>query len=92
MSIRVDLPRVWNVGEPFADMAGKILPRVKEPPGRFRVVSVRPHSRRAACVRYDNLMLGLHDDAKLDMEYQSTTSKTEIAFPPGRRGSATPTR
>ena len=28
-------------------------------------------------------MLGLHDNAKLDMDYQRTTSKTEIRFPPG---------
>ena len=28
-------------------------------------------------------MLGLHDNAKLDMNYQRATAKTEIAFPPG---------
>ena len=78
-----DLPRVWNVGEPFADMAEKILPRVKEPPALdawFRVATFQTRGLRSA---YDNLMLGLHDNAKLDMDYQRATTKTEIAFPPG---------
>jgi len=77
------LPRVWNVGEPFADMARKILPRVKEPPALdawFRAATFQTRGLRSP---YDNLMLGLHDGAKLDMEYQRATKKTEIAFPPG---------
>ena len=76
-------PRVWNVGEPFAEMAGKILPRVKEPmavSGWFKAATFQTRGVRSP---YDNLMLGLHDEAKLDLEYQNTTSKTEIAFPPG---------
>ncbi|HEY5239610.1 MAG TPA: Kdo hydroxylase family protein, partial [Rhizomicrobium sp.] len=32
---------------------------------------------------YDSLMLGLHDGAKLDEEYQAKAPQTEIAFPPG---------
>jgi hypothetical protein len=27
-------------------------------------------------------MLGLHDSAKLDMNYQNATTKTEVLFPP----------
>ena len=78
-----ELPRVWNVGEPFADMAQKILPRVKEPSAFdawFRVATFQTRGLRSP---YDNLMLGLHDHAKLDMDYQRATTKTEIAFPPG---------
>ena len=78
-----ELPRVWNVGEPFADMAAKILPRVKEPPALdawFRAATFQTRGLRSP---YDNLMLGLHDNAKLDMDYQRATTKTEIAFPPG---------
>jgi hypothetical protein len=76
-------PRIWNVGEPFAEMAEKILPRVKEPTAVsswFRAATFQTRGVRSA---YDNLMLGLHDGAKLDMDYQRATSKTEIAFPPG---------
>jgi hypothetical protein len=28
-------------------------------------------------------MLGLHDTAKLDTDYQRSTTKTEVRFPPG---------
>jgi len=78
-----NLPRVWNVGEPFADMAEKILPRVKEPSAInawFRAATFQTRGLRSP---YDNLMLGLHDNAKRDMGYQNATAKTEIAFPPG---------
>lgn len=77
-----DLPRMWNVGEPFADMAEKILPRVKEPSvidTWFRAVTFQTRGVRTP---YDNLMLGLHDTAKLDNNYQASTGKTGIAFPP----------
>jgi hypothetical protein len=77
------LPRVWNVGEPFADMAAKMLPRVKTPPplaNWFRAATFQTRGLRS---RYDDLMMGLHDNAKLDMDYQRATPKTEIEFPPG---------
>jgi hypothetical protein len=78
-----NMPRVWNVGEPFADMAARILPRVREPlaiDAWFRFATFQTRGLRSP---YDNLMLGLHDAAKLDNGYQNTTAKTEIAFPPG---------
>jgi hypothetical protein len=78
-----DLPRIWNVGEPFADMARKILPQVKTPPAYQSWINFITHPVNGLRSPYDNLMLGLHDTAKLDMGYQNTTAKTEIAFPPG---------
>lgn len=76
-------PRVWNVGEPFADMAAKILPRVKRPSALADIVRAATLQTRGLRSPYDNLMLGLHDNAKLDMDYQRATPKTEIAFAPG---------
>jgi len=76
-------PRVWNVGEPFADMAAKILPRVKEPPALANWLRAATFQTRGLRSSYDNLMMGLHDNAKLDMAYQNETPKTEIAFAPG---------
>jgi hypothetical protein len=78
-----DLPRVWNVGEPFADMAGKLLPQLKAPPAIQSWINFATHPANGLRSPYDNIMLGLHDTAKLDMDYQRTTAKTEIAFPPG---------
>jgi hypothetical protein len=76
-------PRVWNVGEPFADMAGKILPHVREPMAVSDWIKAATFQTRGIRSAYDNLMLGLHDGAKLDIDYQRTTRQTQIAFPPG---------
>ncbi len=76
-------PRVWNVGEPFAAMAGKLLPRVKKPNVLKPWLLAATGATRGVRSTYDNLMLGLHDAAKLDTEYQRATAKTEIKFPPG---------
>ncbi len=77
------VPRVWTVGEPFAQMAAKLLPLVNEPvifkPWFLAVIGATRGVRSA----YDSLMLGLHDRAKLDPDYQARTSKTELQFPPG---------
>jgi 3-deoxy-D-manno-oct-2-ulosonic acid (Kdo) hydroxylase len=78
-----NLPRVWNVGEPFADMAGKLLPHLKAPSAFQSWINLLTHPSNGLRSPYDNLMLGLHDTAKLDMDYQNATTKTEIAFPPG---------
>lgn len=75
--------RVWHVGEPFADMAKKLLPYVDQHvPIKSLFLSALgvTRGRRAP---YDSLMLGLHDGAKLDEEYQAKAPQTEIAFPPG---------
>lgn len=77
------LPRIWNVGEPFAEMAGRMLPRIKQPPAVQSWINFLTHPANGLRSRYDNIMLGLHDTAKLDMDYQRRTAKTEIAFPPG---------
>jgi hypothetical protein len=75
-------PRIWNVGEPFAEMAKKILPRVREPLAVSAWMKAATFQTRGVRSAYDNLMLGLHDGAKLDMDYQRTTPQTQIAFPP----------
>jgi hypothetical protein len=77
-----DLPRVWNVGEPFADMARTILPHIKTPSALQSWINFVTHPANGLRSPYDNLMLGLHDSAKLDMNYQNATAKTEVSFPP----------
>jgi len=75
--------RSWNVGEPFEPFAKKFLPRVPPHlPGRsslFAFLGVTKGKRS----RYDEVMLSLHDLAKLDSAYQTTTPKTSLDFPPG---------
>jgi hypothetical protein len=76
-------PRVWRVGEPFADMAETLAPSVREGSGihagflaAFRITK----GRRSA---YDRMMLGLHDAAKRDEAYQKTSPQIEVRFAPG---------
>jgi hypothetical protein len=75
--------RRWNVGEPFAAFAAKFLPQLPRPiPGSPWVLDVLrvTKGRRSA---YDQIMLGLHDLAKLDERYQTTAPRTGLAFSPG---------
>jgi hypothetical protein len=75
--------RVWRVGEPFEAMATRLLPRVRAQwPGEAAVL----HAVRATKTRrsgYDHLMLGLHDAAKADLEYQRQSPQQEARFAPG---------
>ncbi|MGL6028266.1 MAG: Kdo hydroxylase family protein, partial [Legionella sp.] len=74
-------PRVWHVGEPFADVLKQFAPRI------------RPYSKLCAHVLklvkttktlrspYDHYMLHLHDSMKRDDHYQAHVNKTQIDFP-----------
>ncbi len=78
-----DTVRRWEVGEPFADFAEKFLPRLRRKlPGAawFMERIGLTKGRRSA---YDFLMLGLHDQGKLDAEYQRSAPRVKLAFPPG---------
>lgn len=64
------VPRVWRVGEPFEEMAQKFLPSLE----KYK----RLHARWQQLLRktkklrteYDHLMLQLHDQMKLNLDYQ----------------------
>jgi len=75
--------RVWRIGEPFEAMAARLLPRVRkmhrfEPP-----LLAALHVTKGRRSEYDHLMLGLHDSAKADLDYQRTSPQQEIRFAPG---------
>jgi 3-deoxy-D-manno-octulosonic acid hydroxylase-like protein len=76
-------PRVWRVGEGFEAMAQRLLPRVRRmlpgEAGVLRAVRVTKSTRS----EYDHLMLGLHDAAKADADYQANSPQQEIRFAPG---------
>jgi hypothetical protein len=75
--------RQWEVGEPFPDFAGKFAPGIKPHfPGKswlYGALGVTRGKRSA----YDEMMLSLHDAAKLDAEYQKTAPHAALEFPPG---------
>lgn len=75
--------RVWHVGEPFEDVAKRYAAKARNPlplePWLFEFLGVTK-GRRAD---YDYLMLGLHDGAKFDADYQKNSPQIEFAFPAG---------
>lgn len=76
-------PRVWHVGEPFADAAQHFLPRIRKPlPGSAPLLATLgiTKGRRS---EYDHMMLRLHDLMKSDGEYQRCARQQSIEFPPG---------
>ena len=75
--------RDWRVGEPFEPFAEAFLPKVRRaPPGASLLLQTLrlTKGRRSA---YDELMLGLHDAAKLDETYQASALRVPVAFPAG---------
>ena len=75
--------RVWRVGENFAAMADKLLPRIRRQlPGTATLLAgLRVTKGRRS--EYDHLMLGLHDCAKADAEYQRSSAQQVVHFSPG---------
>ena len=77
------VPRAWRVGEPFADMARRFLPRTRRPiPGAARLLHGVGITKRVRS-DYDHLMLQLHDLAKADLDYQRDSPQRAIDFMPG---------
>lgn len=75
--------RHWLVGEPFADYARTLLPRVKAPvPGSAWLMQQLglTKGRRG---QYDHVMLGMHDAGKFDADYQAHAPRAAVSFPPG---------
>jgi hypothetical protein len=77
------VPRVWRVGEPFEDMARRLLPRIKpQMPGSAWLLNLL-HVTKMPRSEYDHLMLHLHDAMKADLDYQKTSPQETLPFPPG---------
>lgn len=75
--------RVWRVGEPFESMARTLLPRVRASlPGEATLLAALRVTKSPRS-EYDHLMLGLHDAAKADRDYQKRSDQHEVRFAPG---------
>ena len=75
--------REWQVGEPFEPFAAQFLPRLRRPlPGASWAQSVLGLTRGKRS-RYDEIMMALHDGAKLDEAWQQRAPKFDVSFPAG---------
>jgi hypothetical protein len=77
------MPRVWKLGPPFEELAARFLPQMRRPlPGRAWLLE-RSGQTLGRRTPYDHYMLGLHDAAKLDADFQRSAPATEHAFAAG---------
>lgn len=74
-------PRVWNIGEPFDAVVERFRDRIGAPlPGSAWLMD-KLHITKGRRSPYDHIMLGLHDQAKLDDGYQQSSPKTRVELP-----------
>jgi len=75
--------RHWHVGQPFEDFAATFLTRARtHTPGKawlWDKLGVT-RGRRSA---YDEMMLSLHNEAKLDDGFQKSSPQDDVRFAPG---------
>lgn len=76
-------PRRWKVGEPYANVVEKFLPRTRRPwPLEAEILSWLKITRQKRS-EYDHYMLQIHDTMKGDLDYQAQVASTSIEFPSG---------
>jgi 3-deoxy-D-manno-oct-2-ulosonic acid (Kdo) hydroxylase len=74
-------PRIWNVGEPFANMARQFLPKVP-PYSRLKANFIHKFGiTKTLRGEYDHIMLHLHDLVKADADYQANAPQMRFEFP-----------
>jgi hypothetical protein len=75
--------RQWHVGEPFEQFARDFLPRVgPHIPGKSWLYEKLGVTRGRRSL-YDEMMLSLHDTAKLDADFQRSCPHEAVTFAPG---------
>ncbi len=76
-------PRVWRVGEPFADVAQRFRSRVP-PYRRWQAAALhRLGVTKSLRSPYDHIMMHLHDLMKADLDYQRNCPQQTVPFAPG---------
>lgn len=82
-NVNPEASRIWNTGENFESVARQFLPRLTTKPAAWhrllKILGITKGLRTA----YDDVMLGLHDGAKLDLTYQNSCEKQRVEFAPG---------
>lgn len=76
-------PRRWRVGEPFPDMAQRLLPRARRYSPTWSRLQQSLRITKSRRSHYDHLMLELHDAMKADASYQQDSPQWTVDFPPG---------
>lgn len=75
--------RQWRVGEPFAQLAKRFLPRLPRYSAFNSWLQHRVRITKSPRSHYDHLMLQLHNAMKVDAHYQQQGPQLALEFPPG---------
>jgi hypothetical protein len=75
--------RIWRVGDDFLSVARTFLPRIRPPAPGVSAVLALLRVTKGRRSEYDHLMLGLHDFAKADRDYQRNCPQQVVHFAPG---------
>lgn len=75
--------RLWHLGEPFDEFAEKFVRRLPRPNPAAAWLLARLGITKGRRSAYDQLMLSLHDQGKLDRRHQATGVREGVSFPPG---------
>lgn len=74
-------PRVWQVGEPFPNVLANFAARIPAYSARRAKWLLWTKTTKTLRGPYDHYMLHLHDNMKLDDDYQASVTKQCIDFP-----------
>ncbi|CAM3781733.1 3-deoxy-D-manno-oct-2-ulosonic acid (Kdo) hydroxylase [Rouxiella silvae] len=75
--------RVWRVGEPFSELATRMLPKLSSYSPRKSWLLEKIGVTKSLRSHYDHLMLQLHDKMKADGHYQQHGQQLTQRFPTG---------
>jgi hypothetical protein len=75
--------RHWRLGEPFEEVVKHFSGSLKKPIWGSRTLLSLLKMTKSYRSLYDHYMLQLHDQMKLDPEYQANVLKQDFYFPPG---------
>ena len=76
-------PRKWRVGEPFSELAARLLPQVKGYSSMSATLLEALKITKSRRTHYDHVMLQFHDMMKEDQNYQDHGVQWDIDFQPG---------
>jgi hypothetical protein len=74
-------PRVWHLGEPFTVVLDRFAPHINSYSKIKAQILKLIKSTKTLRSAYDHYMLHLHDQMKLDDEYQEQVEKIRVDFP-----------
>lgn len=74
-------PRVWHAGEPFTDLLNTFEPKIPAFSATRAALLQLVKATKTRRTPYDHYMLHLHDQMKLDDNYQVNLKKKRIEFP-----------